>query len=445
MKKYIHHKTFNVLLLVLSLFLSATLSAYDLERTHSVTKEVSVNASTKFNFYHQRGPLTIEYYNGATAIIEVNLVARGDVEEDLDLLLSKFKLEESGGSGNKTIKSDDQIKEWNQKKGWFSGEKTRIKFQDGTQINSKIEEYTATAVLKIPMVQSLGLSNKYYDIDVPDVPFNLTVDLFSGKLTGGNVQGDFEAKIKYGSGTIGDVQNSKLDLFDSKFDMSSVHDLEMKDKYSKIKIGPSNSVNAESFDSNLELGSIKGAFDINGKYCEVIAKDFEQGKWDVFDSDIRFTNAKHLDVKTKYSEFGANEVIDMEVHSFDDNFDIERVGNLNSSQSKYSEYTIDEFQGAFKIGESFDDIIRLEVIGSGFAGFEVESKYSKISLPLSDRIKFQLDAKMKYGGVEFNQEDFDVSSYIKENSEINIQAKVKGAVATSPKVVIRGFSTELKL
>ena len=423
--------------------LTFSLGAADLEKSRTINEEFTVNDQSIVKLIHGRGDLEVEYYDGAKAMISVNIVARGENEEDLAFLLSKYTLDITQSGSHFDIESNTHIKSWNQINALVFN-RTRIRFDDGSSITSDVEDLDAHLTLKIPMIASLSLTNKYHDINVSDIPFDLAIHQFSAAFNAGDITGNLEIDMKYGKVKAGHLKNADLDFFDSKVVFKDVESIILRDKYSNIQMGNVSELEMELFDADVELGNVSGDCNIKDKYSKIAMGQIRNGVWDLFDAKVEFNSGDKLELKSKYSKFEIEDLEELILHSFDDHFEITHLGKLDAEQSKYSNYDIGMLDGTVFMHESFDDKVEVEEVSTGFGGFEIDAKYSHVNLPLQN-LNYQIDADVKYGKIQYPRESFETRVHIEENSVLKIQAQKSGATGQLPLIKIRGFDNKIDL
>ncbi len=443
MKKEIVLHVFEIKLVLLFLGFTHLLVAADLEKSRVITKEFSVSKESLVSIIHERGNLDVEYHTGAKPVVSVNIVARGENEEDLAFLLSKYTLDIDERAGQVEIRSDTHIENWNQTKALFIN-RTRIKFDDGSMISSVVEDLDAHLTLKIPMITKLSLKNKYHDINANDIPFNLSIHQFSAAFNAGEITGNLEVSMKYGKVRTGNIQAANLEFFDSKVEIMDATAVVIQDKYSNISLGNMQQADLNLFDADVEFGNVAGTCDIKDKYSKIKMGSIQNGTWDLFDAKVVMDEANSLDIKSKYTQFEINRLSKLELESFDDHFQIANLGLLTASQSKYSNFDIEELAGSLMFEDSFDDKIEVGQVANEFSGLEMDAKYTKVTLPLRG-ISYRIDADVKYGKIEYPQGLLETKVHIEENSNLKIQAQSKGAANGNPLVKIRGFDNKVDL
>ena len=431
------------MMLLCCLHINTLLVYADIEKERTIIREFEVLSSSDIEVMHERGELHVEYSSDLVPKVAVLVRARGEEEADLDLLLSKFTVEIQGGPSNFSIHSSSNIKSWNQTN-VLMWNRSKIIFEDGSSISSKIEDLDATLTLYIPKISKLSLQNKYHDIHVPDVDFDLKIKQFSATVHLGNIEGSLKVEMKYGKLNGGNAHSTHLVLFDSKGTLNNLGSLRLEDKYSELTLGHAADANLQLFDSEVEMQNIAGPCNIKDKYSKITLGQFEEGEWDIFDAKIDFSSANKIDLKSKYSTVKSEQVGDLLAQSFDDHYIFGSLNNLQISNSKYTNFEIEEFHGKIEFDQSFDDKIEISHLSDSFNGFEMDGKYTKLTLPLNN-LPYQLDVDCKYGKVEYDEQKMEINTFIEKNSQLQLKGKTSTANASSPQIFIRGFDNKVHL
>ena len=415
----------------------------DIEKERTIVQPFSVSAMSQVKVLHERGDLNVEYTAGTEPKVIVQVIARGEDEQDLDLLLSKFSVSVQGQAENVEIISSSNIKNWNQTKVAFV-KRSKIIFEDGTIISSIVEDLKATMTLQIPKIAQLSLQNKYHDINVPEIDFDININQFSAVINLGNVTGQIFVEMKYGKLFGGSGQETKLDLFDSQASLKNVGKLEISDKYSEITLGNADEAIVQLFDSELEMGDVGGKCNVVDKYSKITLGNFEFGEWEIFDSKVICKNVGSYDLHSKYSTVEIENIQSLELESFDDDFTIKSLDKLTASNSKYTRYRLLKTKDQLVFEQSFDDQIDIDAIESTFSKFVLNGKYNKIKIPVRDS-EYHLDIDCQYGKATYDEDRIEVVKLVDKDTKFILQGKTKGAGSNSPSISVKGFDNNLIL
>ncbi len=432
----------KVLFIVLGILILAnpTFAKFNHEKTRTVTEEISVDASSLLSIQHERGLLEVIYYDGEKAKLETNLKVKGDDEEDLETLLSKYEISIETEGSEIIVHSSFNISSWSENNvlfyRWF-----KMKFDDGTQINSKVRIVESKLKLWIPNIEKLTLKNNHNNIVTSDLPFSLEAKVFSGDIKTGDIDGDLTLNLKYGDAILGDMKDAEIELFTAKMKMNSGGNVSLQSKYSDVKIKNLKELDLNIFEGELEMSNVEGKLDIKGKYADLSFGSIKGGEWDLFECDVVLEEATELEWKDRYGKHKINNIGSLETECFETNFDIKRADKIHSNESRYSEFEIDFLGESFESKAAFEEELDIQEIGDSFSGIDFKCRYGKIKLPVIK--SYKLDFKAKYGKVDYDESKLEVIKHIEKNETLTLMTNTKGAGEDSPTIKVRGFEVDL--
>ena len=229
---------------------------------------------------------------------------------------------------------------------------------------------------------------------------------------------------------------------------------------------------------------MKGRLEIRDKYSEMEVGNFGEAILEVHDGDFDAKKGGNLSItNTKYSKYRIAEVANLVIEgSHDDKFEISKVTDFEVDITKYTEFEIDNLSGKFKVRDSHDDKFvvgslkdlmvnqskytefeishlsgqvnlldshddKLDVreVGASFKGLKLNGKYTKVNMDIPSSVKYEIDAEMKYGGIEYPESAFESNYYKEKDSILAIRGKIKGAGANAPKIEVRGHDCKVDL
>lgn len=115
------------------------------------------------------------------------------------------------------------------------------------------------------------------------------------------------------------------------------------------------------------------------------------------------------------------------------------------SQSKYTEFEIGSLSGQVSLLDSHDDKLDVREVKAAFKGLKMDGKYTKINMDIPTSVKYEIDAEMKYGGIEYPESAFESTYYKEKDSMLSVRGKIKGAGADAPKIEVRGHDCKVDL
>ncbi len=189
---------------------------------------------------------------------------------------------------------------------------------------------------------------------------------------------------------------------------------------------------------NTDLDDLKGLVELDIKYGNLTASKFlrgdekpmntlslaygkgsiEEAGW--LDALIRYCGnftvekSQALLLDSKYSKLELGTTSSVVGETKYDNLRIESINNL-VLDAGYADINIGTlakklvFEGGYG---SFN----IDRIPSGFESLEVESKYMGVGLGIDESASYNLDARVSYGGLKFNEDNFEHRRHIVENN-----------------------------
>lgn len=428
--------------LIFILFLTLELNAKsNYEDSKTFTESFEVNESTTIDLQNRRGNIEIIYREGSTAMVETRLTVKGSRAEDVQKVFDQFELEINKSALNIEVDAETNVQNWTRINTFFRNSNT-IKFQDGSKTHD-IDEIDVQMIIYLPKISRLSVDNKYHDILFSEVPCDLEVNLYSGKLKGNDIQGDLDLKLKYGTVKIGSFKEGDLDIYDSKFTSSSAGVVKFKSKYSSINGNNFISLDLDSHDDEITIGSIDKELLIDAKYSNIRMQSFKSAEIEGHDTDFRAKSGESLNLESKYGSFDFTDLKKVTLDFHDDDFDAESVVDLTIKESKYSDINIDDFSGSLKITSSHDDDIIIHNPINTFSGLSIEAKYSTLKFPLDKSVDFRVTADTKYGSLDIgNLEEKDID---KDGSTVELTGSTAGATLDSPKITIDAYDSKIDI
>jgi hypothetical protein len=389
---------------------------------------------------HRRGPIEVLPSANGQVTYRVTLSFKAEEEADAQSLINHYEMDADQVGNRLNIQSDLNIKRWNSRNG-----NVRIEFSDGDKIRD-IKEVKISMQLFVPKLESLSLENKYDDI-VIEKPLDakLAIKLYSGRLKVARVNQDLKLDMKYSKALVGDFKNGDFEIYDCDMQLGNGSQVRVQSKYSDIEFGNLQSFNADTYDDEFRIGNISGALTLEDKYSEFEIAAAGNTRLDIYDSDIELDRAKNVQVKSKYTSFrfGTVESLDFEL-SYDDEVKVKELGELNSMDSKYTDYHIQQLGKSIKM-DSHDDDLRVDAVSKTFSGFAFKGKYTDIDLSLDPAVLFRVEAYKKYGKLNLPDNRFEANIYKEKNSELELKGAIKGAGEDSPLVQIEAYDCNISI
>jgi hypothetical protein len=296
----------------------------------------------------------------------------------------------------------------------------------------------------------LKLSNKYDKIELPEgFKGDLSVNLYSGDLIGGDLSGQFDLELKYGKVKVGTVGTANWVVYDSEVKTGPIESAKVSSKYSEYRIGPvSGDLILETYDEEWRIGNIGGKLALNDKYSEFKFGNIGSAEVQVFDGQLEMQNVGELSIDdTKYTGYKITAVDKLKLGNvFDDSYDIGSLGAAEIRDSKYTEYKIDNLDKAFSIGQSFDDAIKMDKVAAGFSLIQFDGKYTELVMEFAQGAVFEFSVNQQYGSVDFPETRAKTQKHVEKNSRLEVVANVGGEQTGGQvnMVKVTGFDNTVK-
>jgi hypothetical protein len=154
--------------------------------------------------------------------------------------------------------------------------------------------------------------------------------------------------------------------------------------------------------------------------------------------DIGKSQAILLD--SKYSKISLGETSSVVGESKYDNIRIENIKNL-VLENGYTEVNIGELTKKLTYNGSYGSFT-INSIPAGFEAIDVETHYMGVKLGIEESANYKLEAKVSYGGLKYNEENFKNQKRIVENNSSEISGTVGNEDNPSAKVnVLSSYGT----
>jgi len=475
-------KTKNVAVLRLCVFLffaTTSILPAQTEKSKNIEKTFDLSQEGTVKVDHRYGLLKVIQSTDGKVHLNARMRVEGNDEEEIQKALSQFDVDINEFGNQVIIETDLSIKNWNGRNG-----KIHLTFKNGAKVKG-LKKFTVEMLLAVPDLAALTLKNKYEDIIIDhNFKGDLEVEIYDGDLKAKSVDGELELNIKYGKAIFDNIGDADLTLYDSEMEMEAGKAIKLASKYSEYTIGDTESLKINAYDDKFELGNVKGRLEIKDKYSEMEVGNFGEAILEVHDGDFEAKKGGDLSIiDTKYSKYRIAEVGNLEIEgAHDDKFIIKKVANFEVDITKYTEFEIDNLAGKFKVQHSHDDKFvigtlkdlmvnqskytefeitnlagqvslldshddKLDVreVATSFKGLKMNGKYTKVNMDIPSSVKYEIDAEMKYGGIEYDESAFESQYYKEKDSILAVRGKIKGAGPNAPKIEVRGHDCKVDL
>jgi hypothetical protein len=105
-----------------------------------------------------------------------------------------------------------------------------------------------------------------------------------------------------------------------------------------------------------------------------------------------------------------------------DNIKIDNINNLDL-ENGYTEVNIGELSKKLVYNGSYGSF-SIESIPEGFESLNVETRYMGVRLGIDESASYKLDARVSYGGLKYNEDNFKNQKRIVENNSHEVSGTV---------------------
>ena len=427
-------------LIVSLLILTLPLLGFSQTKKEKVLEESFENKEI-LSIEHRKGPLLIKKSTDNLVHVKSKLIVEAEDPAVAQVVFEKVEIDYSSSGRSLHIETNTNIKNW---RIVTLPKRNKLVFKDGTTVKG-VKKIRVEMTVYVPtQVKSIDISSKYESIDLEGTTAKTIINLYSGTLTASQSLGDLDLKLKYCKVYLKDIGNATLDLYDSKMEAGQAGDLTIDSKYSKVEFGEVKSLNLEAYDDKYKFKAVDGPLNLTDKYSDFDIKTMQNAELNLYDSDFRSDQGGDLRIKSKYSKFFLGKFKDLKfTGSHDDDIQAEEVENF-TSESKYSKYNFSVLNGGIEL-DSHDDDLNVSRTVKGLGEINIKAKYTNIDLPITEKCPHRLEAKFKYGKLDYNENSFETHIYREKDSEVEVKAKMKGAGENSPLIKIEAYDSKVKL
>jgi hypothetical protein len=158
---------------------------------------------------------------------------------------------------------------------------------------------------------------------------------------------------------------------------------------------------------------------------------------------MEITKSQAILLDSKYSKLALGQTSSMVGESKYDNIRIENINNLDL-ENGYTEVNIGELTKKLTYNGSYGSF-SIESIPTGFESINVETRYMGVRLGIDESASYKLDARVSYGGLKYNEENFKNQRRIVENNSHEVSGTVGDNENPSSSVNINSSYGTVKL
>ncbi len=417
------------------LFLANANTATDGEtRTATVSKSVSVN--DLINIQAKYTEVVLETWSKQEVEITATIRYDGKMTEKMTSFLEEFqaRVEKNINLSNGALLIDTNIDKPN---------KVQIGSKHvGINIGYSEGELKLAYKIKAPERNSYEINSSYRDLTLIGTYEKVKLTQYSGELTTDYIN-EADLNLKYGSASFKEIAKAKMDIYEQEIDASFIEELEISTKYSDLEIDKLKRMDANSYESDFIIESI-GNLSGNFKYGELeIQENLADAELEFYEMDIKANTAGTIKFEqSKYGKIRFDEVISLSFsQSYEDKITIGKLGDFKSLESKYANHNIQELTGSFELA-AYEDDIEIDKIAQSVDKIDVNGKYINATIGISNR-SFNFYSNVKYGKVDYNENQIEIKKYIKENDRLEVEINSKNANSTPIQVLFEGYEVDV--
>jgi hypothetical protein len=185
----------------------------------------------------------------------------------------------------------------------------------------------------------------------------------------------------------------------------------------------------------LTRGNIKPLSSLNLAYGK--ASIDEAGWLDLtvrYSGSMEITKSQALLIDSKYSKLSLGETSSVVGESKYDNI---RIGSINNLvlENGYTEVNIGVLTKKLSYDGSYGSF-SIDRVPAGFESLDVETRYMGVKLGIEESASYKLDAKVSYGGLKYNEDNFKNQRRIVENNSNEVSGTVGNEESPSASVKV---------
>ncbi len=149
-------------------------------------------------------------------------------------------------------------------------------------------------------------------------------------------------------------------------------------------------------------------------------------------SSMNITKSQALLLDSKYSKISLGETSSVVGESKYDNLKIDKISNLILDNG-YTDTNIGILTKKLTYKGSYGSFT-INSIPAGFESIEVETRYMGVKLGIDPSANYNLDSKVSYGGLKYNEDNFNVHRRIIENNSNEVSGIIGKEESPAAKV-----------
>jgi hypothetical protein len=309
------------------------------------------------------------------------------------------------------------------------------------EINKKFhKEYTAGS-------KTLEISNRYGDVMIGSwdkdqivIDVKVTVDM-SNKEKAQRYLDQIDVQFSEGDNVI-----SAKTILDDKFNFTGWGDNKRFSIDYNIKMPVGTDLTLTNKYGNTEIDELHGLMNLEIKYGNLTAGKLTRGNikplskltiaygkgsidetgWldlnERYVGNMEITKSQAILLDSKYSKISLGETSSIVGECKYDNLRIDHIKNLVLDNG-YTEVNVQELTKKLNFNGNYGSF-SIERIPSGFESVDVETHYMGVKLGIDESASYKLEAKVSYGGLKYNEDNFKNERRIIENNSHEVAGTI---------------------
>jgi hypothetical protein len=307
--------------------------------------------------------------------------------------------------------------------------------------------------------KTLEISNRYGDVVISSwdkdqiiIDVKVTVDM-SNREKAQKLLDYIDVQFSEGTNVI-----SAKTVIDNNFNFSGWGDSKRFKIDYNIKMPVGTDLTLSNKYGNTDIDELHGLMDLDIKYGNLTAGKLTRGNikplsqlnlaygkgtidetgWlnltERYVGSMEIAKSQAILLDSKYSKIMLGETSSVVGESKYDNIKIDNIKNL-VLENGYTEVNIGELTKKLTYSGSYGSF-SIETIPAGFESLDVETHYMGVKLGINETASYKLEAKVSYGGLKYNEDNFKNQRRIVENNSTELSGTVGNEENPSSRVNI---------
>ncbi|WP_420318734.1 hypothetical protein [Ekhidna sp.] len=429
----------RIILITLAYSLCFTTWANRDDETRTAIVKVEISPSDKINIQAKYTELSIETWDKNEVLIEASVRFDGKMTNKIQEFLDEFesRVQNNIKKGGNELLIDTDLDLPN---------KIQIGSKHvGINVSYGDDDLKISYKIKAPGKNKYTISNSYEELRMIGSYRDVSLTQYSGELDAEYIE-KANMNLKYGTATIDEIGEAKFEIYEQELDINEIETLDINAKYSDLEFGKTGTIDAIAYETDFIINNAK-ALSGNFKYGKIeIAGTLGTGEFECYELDMEIAEAGALlFTNSKYSKLRSGSVQKINYYqSYEDETRIDKLDAFMSTNSKYGKHTIGKLNGPFELN-AYEDEITINELGNRVDRIEIKGKYIDATIDINNS-SFNLKGNVKYGKVNYDEDQVDVRRYIKDGDQLELEIVSKNSKSSTPtEIRVDGYEIKISL